>query len=102
MKNNLDIKKSDKYCGCCCWFYAEDTYGYGGCPFQFAEVRECGKKCNIDKFVSKEEMRHHLAVILNYIRNKRQGCFNDAAKWPDELDEPLIFAYRYIKIFSQL
>lgn len=95
--------KEEMCCGCCCWFYAEDAYGYGCCPFQFAEIKKCDEPCNIkDKFVSKEMMRHHLAVMLSYLRNKQQGLYNDEAKWPDELDEPLKFAYKYIKTFSNL
>jgi len=99
----MNKKKEEQFCGCCCWFYAEDTYGYGCCPFQFGEVVECDKGCTQTKeFVSKKQMRHYMAVLLKYMRDKKAGCFNGEAKWPDQLDNPIEFAFKYMKIFSNL
>ena len=91
----------EKCCGNCCWFYAEDTYGFGACPFQFAEVRQCDRPCNSEEnFVSKEEMRHHMYVML------RTKYWFEGVHWhvlnPHEMHEAYSFAYKYMKVFSKL
>lgn len=91
-------KKVEKYCGECCWFYAEDTYGYGCCPYQFADIKRCDQKCNKpNEYVSEKEMRHYMAVMLQSYR--RHVSFYGR---PDELFKAIDFAYRYMKIFSNL
>ena len=96
--------KEEKFCGLCCWFYGEDTYGCGVCPFRFAELKECGQKCEVPlKYVSKKEMRHHMAVLLQYHRWLKDWI---AVKriCPDkiELEDAAEFAYEYMKVFSNL
>lgn len=96
-------KKEEKYCGECCWFYGEDTYGYGFCPFRFAETHECGQKCEVPlKYVSKEEMRHHMAVLLQFNRYRRDDESIYRCPNPTEIGEAIDFAYRYMKVFSIL
>ena len=46
--------KEEKYCGECCWFYAEDTDGYGLCPLALMESKRCDEPCTNGKYVSKE------------------------------------------------
>ncbi len=97
--------KEEKCCGCCCWFYGEDTYGYGSCPFQFAVTRECGNPCNIEsEYVSKEQMRHYLAVLLQANRYRRDNNVPAIYRMPrpKETGKAIDFAYKYIKIFSHL
>ena len=97
------LKDKDKYCGECCWFYGEDPFGYGSCPYRFAELQRCGDKCPItEKYVSKDEMRHHEAVLLKAYRYKRRG--EPFSRMPDqeEFGKAIEFAYRFIKVFSNL
>ena len=97
------MKQEEKYCGNCCWFYAEDTYGWGGCPFQFAVVRNCEYKCNKKEyFVSIEQMRHYQAVLLQANRYRRDQHVPSIYNMPNpkELGAAIEFAYKYIKIFS--
>jgi hypothetical protein len=99
------LKDKDKFCGECCWFYAEDTDGYGVCPFRFAELQRCSDKCPIsERFVSKEEMRHHMAVLLQANRYRRDDNVPPIYRMPDqkELGLAIDFAYRYMKIFGEL
>ena len=99
------LPDKEKFCGECCWFYGEDTYGYGFCPFRFAETHECGQKCEVPlKYVSKAQMRHHMAVLLQANRYRRDDNVPAIHKMPDpkELGKAIDFAYNYIKIFSEL
>lgn len=95
-------KEAEKYCGECCWFYGEDTWGYGSYPYRFAELQRCSDKCPItEKYVSKEDMRHYMAVLL---QANRYRCVPSIYRMPDpkELGKAIDFAYNYIKIFSNL
>ncbi len=98
-------KKREKFCGECCWFYAEDTYGYGCCPYRFAEVKQCDEKCDVPaNYVSKGDMRHYMAVLTQLNRCRRD--LHDPAIYkkplPVEIGKAIDFAIRYIKIFSNL
>ena len=94
--------KEGKYCGECCWFYGEDTWGYGSCPFRFAELQQCSDKCPItEKYVSKEDMRHYQAVLLQANRYRRDSSIYRMPD-PKELGKAIDFAYRFIKVFSEL
>ncbi len=98
-------KKREKFCGECCWFYAEDTYGYGCCPFRFAEVHQCEQKCEVtEKYVSKKAMRHYRAVLLQANRYHRDQHVPRIYRMPDpkELGRAIDFASDYIKVFSNL
>lgn len=100
------LKDKDKYCGECCWFYGEDTYGYGFCPFRFADMHECGQKCDVpEKYVSRKEMRHHMAVLLQRLRVQEDDSgysFEPKRKWPFGVFDAIRFAYKYMKVFSNL
>ena len=94
-------QEEEKCCGNCCWFYAEDTYGFGCCPFQFGEIVECGKSCGVEKeFVSKKEMRHHMAVLLQY--HLADEDMNHRFPGGEALEDAVVFAYKYMKVFSNL
>ena len=98
-------QKEEKYCGECCWFYGEDTYGYGFCPFRFAETHECGQRCEVPlKYVSKKEMRHYMAVLLQANRYRRDDNVPSIYRMPDqkELGKAIDFSYQFIKVFSNL
>ena len=99
------MSKDKKYCGECCWFYAEDTYGCGACPFRFADICECGGLCDKpEEFVSKEQMRHYQAVLLQANRYRRDDNVPAIYKMPNqkEFGEAIDFAVKYIKVFSNL
>ena len=102
----IDMKqKEEKFCGECCWLYGEDTYGYGFCPFRFAETHECGQKCEVLlKYVSKKEMRHHMAVLLQANRYRRDDHVPAIYRMtdPKELGSAIDFAVEYMKVFSEL
>ena len=96
-------QKEDKYCGECCWLYGEDTYGYGTCPFRFAELQRCSDKCPIaEYYVSKKDMRHYMAVLLQFNRYRRDNERIYRCPNPTEIGEAIDFAVRYIKVFSEL
>ena len=97
-------KKEEKSCGCCCWYYAEDTYGYGACPYDFGVTKECGKRCSTGEFVSKEQMRHYLAILVQANRYRRDQHVPSIYRMPNptELGKAIDFSVRYIKEFSQL
>lgn len=93
----------EKYCGECCWFYGEDTYGNGICPFRFAELKECSQKCEVPlKFVSKKQMRHYQAVLLQFNRYRRANDGIYQSPNPTEIGRAIDFAGKYMKVFSEL
>ena len=104
-KEALLPDKEEKYCGECCWFYAEDTDGYGLCPLALMESKRCDEPCTISEiFVSKEEMRHHMAVLLQDKRfrsNKGEIALYLPVRKAD-LDKAKEFSYKYMKVFSKL
>ena len=101
-KEALLKDKDDMCCGNCCWFYAEDTDGWGFCACQKnrdIDMEHCSDMCE-DDFVSREEIRHHMYVLLamkywfdgNHLHNVS----------PHEMHEAMAFAYKYMKVFSKL
>ena len=96
----------ERCCGNCCWFCFEDAYGEGQC----VEVGDDGypmmaTMCNChacEMFVSRQEMRHHMAVLLLHKRWLDDDMFIHYAPDGDEAAEAIEFAYRYMKIFSKL
>lgn len=103
-RNMKKERQEDRCCGLCAWFYGEDTYGYGCCPHDFAEVKRCDKPCTNKKFVSREQMRHYMAVLLQANRYRRDQNVPAIYRMPNpkELGEAIDFAVKYMKIFSQL
>ena len=104
MKSARSMKKEDKCCGLCAWFYAEDTYGCGVCPHEFAELKACEMCCTNEHFVSREQMRHYMAVLMQANRYRRDDHVPAIYRMPNpkELGEAIDFAVEYMKIFSQL
>lgn len=95
------LKDRDKFCGECCWFYGEDPYGYGMCPHRFGELQRCSDRCPTgDKYVGKQEMRHHLAVLLE-LKGWHEGRQNHIVD-PHAIHVALDFACKYIKTFSEI
>jgi len=99
-------QKEEKCCGECCWFCHEDADGFGICYQDNKPVGDifgCSHVCHNNAFVSRERMRHYQAVLLQYHRwlkdwiTVKRIC-------PDkiELEEAAGFAYKYMKVFSNL
>jgi hypothetical protein len=97
-------QKEDKSCGECCWFYAEDTDGYGLCPLALMETKRCDEPCTNGKIVSREVMRHHMAVLLQANRYRRDDHVPAVYRMPDpkELGRAIDFAVEYMRVFSNL
>lgn len=97
-------KNEEMYCGNCCWFYGECTEGDGFCANQFAEMMNCGDECTTNEFVSRKEMRHHMAVLLQLNRYRRDTHFPCIYKTPkpSEVSRAIEFSVRYMKVFREL
>lgn len=98
-------KINEKFCGNCCWFYAEDTYGFGICPFRFGEVAHCEGKCKNGEYVSRKEMRHHMAVLLQWKRWLDLPITESSRYYRHDLDDvskAIEFSVKYMKVFSEL
>lgn len=101
-KEALLKDKEEKCCGNCCWFFSEDTDGWGFCAANKCTIGEfinCTDMCQ-DDFVSRQEMRHHMYVML------RIKYWYEGVHWhvlnPHEMHEAYSFAYKYMKVFSNL
>lgn len=101
----------EKCCGNCCWFNCEMTDGDGFCAqakdtaFEYGYTR-CQEQCHVSQggelcFVSRREMRHNMAVLLRMIRHKRRPDECKAPPYQHEV-EALVFAYKYLEVFSKL
>lgn len=120
-KEALLKDNDEKCCGNCCWFYGEMTCGDGFCVKAenggYADFFHCSDMCRWGKikedgsfdyaFVSREDMRHHMAVLLQADRWYRatHDKENSALRYmPDPIDYrvALAFAYQYMKVFSKL
>jgi len=101
----LEAIDNDCHCGECCWFIGEDHYGYGMCPFRFAETPRCDDQCQLPaEFVSRKAMRHYLAVLLQanmYRRGQHVPAWH-AMPHATDLGKAIDFAYKYIKTLSAL
>lgn len=96
----------DCCCGGCCWFYAEDTDGWGQCIRQdiLCDSMHCSDLCTTDGYVSRERMRHYMAVLLQANRYRRDQHVPSIYRMPDpkELGEAIDFACEYMRKFSNL
>ena len=101
MKQN----EEEKCCGSCCWFYAECTDGWGQCIRQNldADSMHCSDMCE-DDYVSRQDMRHHMAVLLQHNRWRRSDEVPNHCRMvnPTELGRSIDFAVKYMKVFSNL
>jgi len=99
------MKNEDKCCGNCCWFYGEDTYGYGSCPFVFGDLQRCDKPCRKEEeFVSKKEMRHHLTVLKQHNRWRRSNEVPNHCRMvnPTELGKAIDFVVHCVEVRNEL
>lgn len=99
--------EKDKCCGSCCWFCFEEAGGWGQCMIQSlsdTDLMHCTDLCTTDEYVSREEMRHYMAVLLQANRYRRDKNVPAIYKMPNptELGKAIDFAVRYIKVFSKL
>lgn len=97
--------EKDKCCGNCCLFCFEQTDGEGQCPTGDGcwTFTNCGvDPCN--SFVSREEMRHYMAVLLQANRYRRDHHLPAIYRMPNptELGRAIDFAVRYMKLFGKL
>jgi hypothetical protein len=103
---------ADFCCGKCCWFKHEDIDGDGICYMHYAEdmttgefgpMKHCGSHACMD-YTSVEEMRHHVAVLLQANRYRRDGNVPAIYRMPDptELGKAIDFAVEYIKTFMKI
>ena len=96
------MEQEEKCCGNCCWFCFEDAYGEGQCYGEDDSAAVMCDKPACDLYVSRQEMRHHMAVLLLHKRWLDDDMFIHYAPDGDEAAEAIEFAYRYMKIFSKL
>lgn len=97
--------EKDKCCGSCCWFCFEEAGGWGQCmQMDVCDSMHCTDLCTTDEYVSREEMRHYMAVLLQANRYRRDNNVPAIYKMPNptELGKAIDFAVRYIKVFSKL
>ena len=99
------MKEEERCCGNCCWFCFEQTDGDGQCPDSDGAWRftNCGDTpCN--DYVSRKEMRHHMAVLLQwerYMSDRSELALYRAPSLADR-NKAMKFAYKYMKVFSEL
>ena len=98
-------KEEEKCCGNCCWFCCETTDGDGCCFIDYPEITRCDEPANeCYAFVSREEMRHHMAVLLQHNRWRRSELppGQNRRVDPFEVGDAIDFAVKYMKVFSKL
>jgi len=94
--------EKDKCCGGCCWFCFEQMDGEGQCPTGDGcwTFTNCGvDACN--SYVSREQMRHYMAVLLQATRFCKDPTLYYMPK-SNDIIEAQAFAYKYMKVFSKL
>ena len=97
-------EKDLEICKNCCWFYDEDSVGCGYCACKKSNdvhpvIVDCSDSCD-DDYVSRKDMRHHMAVLLQY--HRADEGMNYRFPGGDALEEAVVFAYRYMKVFNKL
>ena len=95
------VESKGKFCGECCWFKFELTSGDGTCVKDWPDgLPNCGDTCKNGQFVSVTEMRHHMAVLLQY--HIADEDMNHRFPGGEALEDAIVFAYDYMKTFSKL
>lgn len=97
-------KKIEKCCGNCCWFRFENIDGFGNCVKHYPDkMPNCSDKV-CKNFISNEEKRHHLAVLILHNRWVRDNKEPNSGKMvnPTELGKAIDFAVEYIKTFEKI
>ena len=100
-------QEEEKCCGSCCWFKHECMEGYGVCYGRNGKtlgvLPYCGSAPCSD-FVSEGEMRHHMAVLIQANRYRRDNHVPAIYRMPNptELGRAIDFSVEYMKIFGRL
>ena len=96
-------QEEEKCCGGCCWFFWEDTDGWGECIRQ-RDTMNCSDICTNDGYVSREKMRHYMAVLLQANRWRRDKHVPAIYKMvsPTELGKAIDFACIYMQTVKNL
>lgn len=99
----MTTNKEEQCCGNCCWMLGEDIYGNGMCAKIFAELVRCGDTCHQGHFLSREQMRHYIAVLIQHNRWRRDNNVPNARKPvnPTELGKAIDFAIDYLKTMKE-
>ncbi len=102
IKKENGVKPSNNCCGECCWFYCEATDGGGLCIATEWPYRDCGGAA-CDEFVSREDMRHYQAVLLQFNRWRRDCHFPSIYTMPEqsEISKAIDFACEYLKRYAE-
>lgn len=110
-EENATTYDKDKFCGNCAWFYGEMTDGTGFCACLKGSIEfvNCADPCDMceNNYVSRHQMRHHMAVLLQ--AERWYSAINDTKNYnivympnPTEYRKAIRFAYKYMKVFSNL
>ena len=90
----------ERCCGECCHFLYEGIDGWGICHIQDdCNSMHCSDLCTTDKFVSSDEMRHHLAMLRKCQRclSKNVGTIHDLDV--KSISEAIDFLVEYSKLY---
>ena len=94
-------------CGDCCWF-CEDSHGDGMCALhrydgdELPWYNESLFACS--DITTRREMRHHMAVLLQwkrYMSDRSELTLYKPVR-DDDLHKAQDFSFRYMKVFSNL
>lgn len=96
-----DVKDIEQVCGGCCHFKYEDTDGWGQCVFVHCGITHCSDLCTCDSFASEEEKRHHLAVLRQTNRYRRDQHVPSIYRMPNptDLGRAIDFIVEYSKLY---
>ena len=100
-------EEEEKCCGDCCWFAFECTDGDGTCFSNENEYLDSARWCSdppCKGYVSRQEMRHHMAVLIQANRYRRDQNVPSIYRMPNptELGKAIDFSVKYMKTFSEL
>lgn len=102
-KINVPMSGEERCCGDCCWFNHEDKDDYGIC---YLDNRFCPYCWDVscEDYVSDRQMRHHMAVLLQANRYRRDQHVPSIYKMPDpkELGKAIDFAVEYMRVFYKI
>lgn len=102
MQEDPSHMEPERCCGNCCWFCFEQTDGEGQCPAIDGGLLfpNCATSACKD-YVSREEIRHYMAVLLQATRFCKDPTLYYMPK-SNDIIEAQAFAYKYMKVFSKL
>ena len=91
----------ERCCGNCCWFCFEDAYGEGQCYGEDDSAAVMCDKPACDLYVSRQEMRHHMAVLLQFNRYYFKVGGQKCPKMGD-VKVAIDYMHKYFKVFNKL